>query len=66
VTRSVAGNGNDSIEGFHVDRVAAALIFAFSGFISDPSGALSGQFARVLQPNGAFTATQNYAPSFSG
>ena len=65
-TRSVAGNGNDSIEGFHLDRVAAASIFAFSGFISDPSGAVSGQFARVLQPNGAFTATQNYAPSFSG
>ena len=65
-TRAVAGNGNDSIEGFRLDRVAGASIFAFSGFISDPSGPLSGQLERVLQSNGTFTDTVSYAPTFIG
>ena len=64
-TRAVAGNGNDSIEGFRLDRVGAS-IFAFSGFISDPSGPLSGQLERVLQSNGTFTDTVSYAPTFIG
>ncbi len=64
--QGVAGNGDDQIEAFRLDRVAGASIFAWSGFITEPPDFQFGQFARVRRANGTFTVPQNYAQNFVG